>query len=60
MSEDKGQGRVTFEDLHVAAEWLDINEGEFGEMESCQRVMKMLLREADRRLIAIGKRAVRK
>lgn len=40
---------VTIEDLHIAADWLDINNGEAGEKESCQRVREMLLRMIEQR-----------
>lgn len=40
---------VTIYDLVVAAEWLDNNEGEAREQESCQRVAEWIRRQIDRR-----------
>lgn len=34
--------RPSEDDMDVAAQWLRINEGELGEMESCQRVAEWL------------------
>lgn len=42
--------RVSIEDLHVAAEWLECNEGtDNGEMDSCRRVAEWLRDEAEKR-----------
>jgi uncharacterized membrane protein len=41
--------RVSVEDLELAAEWLDVNEGDAGEAEACHRVAEWLRAEADRR-----------
>lgn len=38
--------RPTPEDFDTAAEWLDVNEGEQGEAESCQLVAKWLHEQA--------------
>lgn len=37
--------RPSPEDFAVAAEWLDVNEGEEGEAESCKRVAEWLRHE---------------
>ncbi len=37
----------TYEDFAVAAEWLDINEGEEGEADSCKKVADWLRDQAD-------------
>lgn len=36
------------EDLRLAAEWLDVNEGTEGESDSCKRVADWLRRKAER------------
>lgn len=41
--------RMTTADLLTAAEWLDVNEGDNGETDACQRVAAFLRAEADRR-----------
>lgn len=38
--------RPSSEDMETAAEWLDINEGELGEMESCRAVASWLRTQA--------------
>jgi hypothetical protein len=48
--------RVTIEDLDVAAEWLDINDGDNGEKESCRAVAAWLRKEVERRYRAIRNR----
>jgi hypothetical protein len=41
--------RLSDEDLDAAAAWLDFNEGEHGEKESCHRVAEALRAEVERR-----------
>lgn len=41
--------RVSADDLDVAIAWLEVNEGEAGEAESCHRVAAWLRAEIDRR-----------
>lgn len=41
--------RVSTEDLNIAANWLEVNEGDNGEAEACQRVAAFLQAEIDRR-----------
>lgn len=41
--------RVTVNDLLVAADWLDCNEGEGGEAEACNRVARLLVKMAEQR-----------
>jgi hypothetical protein len=41
--------RISLDDLDLAAQWLDCNEGENGEMGSCHRVRDWLLAEIKRR-----------
>ena len=43
------RARVSIDDLSTAAEWLDCNEGDSGEAESCKRVAKWLAAEVERR-----------
>jgi response regulator of citrate/malate metabolism len=42
-------GRVSRDDLLLAAEWLDYNEGADGERETCERVANWLRAEAEKR-----------
>lgn len=49
MADSGSNAKVSINDLYVAAEWLDVNEGEEGETHSCHRVSDWLRREAARR-----------
>lgn len=52
--------RASIDDLLMAAEWLDVNEGDNGERESCWRVAELLRREAEARGREITVRRVAK
>jgi hypothetical protein len=43
--------RIATDDLLLAAEWLDCNEGNDGESERCKRVADWLRKEAAERLV---------
>lgn len=40
--------RPTFEQFGVAAEWLDMNEGDGGEAEACKAVAEWLMEQASK------------
>ena len=41
--------RMTIEDLYIAVEWLNVNEGDGGESCSCRRVVAFLMKEINKR-----------
>lgn len=49
MAEPTKRERVTSEDLDTAIAWLEVNEGDQGEAESCRRVAAWLRAEMERR-----------
>lgn len=49
MSDATKRERMTREDIDTAIAWLEVNEGEQGEAESCRRVADWLRAESDRR-----------
>jgi hypothetical protein len=50
--------RVSTDDLNIAADWLEVNEGDNGEAEACRRVAAFLQAEIDRRHKAAAVRAI--
>ncbi len=55
-----GMGKITIQDLETAAMWLEINDGDNGESESCLRVADWLNAEAAKRIKESAIRAAAK
>lgn len=51
MAYQQSRQNVSIDDLDVAIEWLEINDGEGGEADSCRRVAAFLKAEIKKRII---------